>query len=240
MTNNFIDLEQLEGLSEQEKSEVFKILNEYQEKGFSESYNNLFQSDYSEIPVDITTFLHDKQYLGNALYDSDGKFTLFPYWEKTLKDIFPSNLETKYNTIVLTGAIGLGKSTIAVICLLYLLYRLLCLKDPYLYYGMQPIDKITISLMNITIENAKGVALDKMNQMILSSSWFMNHGKMSGISNLEYVPDKHIELITASSNNQVIGRALFANFTDRLLSGYKEICRIIIGQNRWKLNLTAC
>jgi len=34
---------------------------------------------------------------------------------------------------------------------------------------MQPIDKITISLMNITIENAKGVALDKMNQMILSS-----------------------------------------------------------------------
>lgn len=50
-----------------------------------------------------------------------------------------------------------------------MLYRLLCLKDPYLYYGMQPIDKLTISLMNITIENAKGVALDKMNQMIMTS-----------------------------------------------------------------------
>ena len=60
-------------------------------------------------------------------------------------------------------------STCAVICQLYMLYRLLCLKDPYLYYGMQPIDKITISLMNITIENAKGVALDKLNQLILSS-----------------------------------------------------------------------
>lgn len=34
---------------------------------------------------------------------------------------------------------------------------------------MQEIDKITISLMNITLDNAKGVALDKMNQMILSS-----------------------------------------------------------------------
>jgi hypothetical protein len=43
------------------------------------------------------------------------------------------------------------------------------MKDPYLYYGMQPIDKISISLMNITIENAKGVALDKMNQMLLAS-----------------------------------------------------------------------
>jgi hypothetical protein len=50
-----------------------------------------------------------------------------------------------------------------------MLYRLLCLKDPYNYYGMQSIDKLSISLMNITLENAKGVALDKMNQMILSS-----------------------------------------------------------------------
>ena len=98
--------------------------------------------------------------------------------------------------------------------MLYLLYRLLCLKDPYLFYGLQPIDKISISLLNITIENAKGVALDKMNQLLLSSEWFMAHGKMSGISNLEYIPEKHIELITASSNNQVIGRAIFANFTD--------------------------
>jgi len=107
--------------------------------------------------------LHNKTYLGNALYDQEGRFTLFPYWEEKLKEIFPSPTETRYNTIVFTGAIGLGKSTIAVICLLYMLYRLLCLKDPYLYYGMQPIDKISISLMNITLENAKGVALDKMN-----------------------------------------------------------------------------
>ena len=74
------------------------------------------------------------------------------------------------NTLIFTGAIGLGKSTIAVICLLYLLYRLLCLKDPYLFYGLQPIDKITVSFLNITIENAKGVGGDKLNQMIMSSS----------------------------------------------------------------------
>lgn len=86
-----------------------------------------------------------------------------------LEDVFPDNISTKYNTIILTGAIGIGKSTFAVVCLLYMLYRLLCLHDPYTYYGMQAIDKITISLMNITIENAKGVALDKLNQLILAS-----------------------------------------------------------------------
>ena len=213
------NIEELQGLTEQERSEVLKILNEYLDKGYSNSFNKLVTDDYDEIPVDIVTFLHDKRYLGNGLIDSEGKFTIFPYWEEKLKEIFPTNTTTRYNTIILTGAIGLGKSTIAVICLLYLLYRLLCLKDPYLYYGLQPIDKISISLMNITIENAKGVALDKMNQMILSSEWFMNHGTMAGSSNLNFIPDKHIELITASSNNQVIGRAIYSNFTDEVNFG---------------------
>lgn len=216
MTNDFLELN---NLSEEERKVALEILKQYSDTGTSEMLDSLRYADFEEIPVDIGTFLHDYQYLGNALYDPDGRFTLFPYWENTLKKIFPDNTTTAYNTLILTGAIGLGKSTIAVICLLYLLYRLLCLKDPYLYYGMQPIDKISISLMNITIENAKGVALDKMNQMIMSSAWFMSHGEMSGETNLNYRPSKHIELITASSNNQVIGRCIFANFTDEVNFG---------------------
>lgn len=214
-----IDLSSLEHLPPAEKEYALEILKEFADSGSSEKYNNLKYSEYEEIPVDIMTFMHDRKYLGNALYNKEGKFTIFPYWENKLQEIFPTNVDTAYNTVVFTGAIGLGKSTIAVICLLYLLYRLLCLKDPYLFYGLQPIDKITISLMNITLENAKGVALDKMNQMILSSEWFLAHGEMCGTVNLEYRPQKHIELITASSNNQVIGRALFGNFTDEVNFG---------------------
>ena len=214
---DFNDLKQLDSLPKEEREAVLKILKQLSSNGSSELLDKLKYADYKEIPVDIETFLHNKKYLGNALYDANGRFTVFPYWEKKLKEIFPDNTTTAYNTIILTGAIGLGKSTIAVICLLYMLHRLLCLNDPYLYYGLQPIDKITISLMNITIDNAKGVALDKMNQMILQSEWFMAHGEMHGTTNLEYVPDKHIELITASSNNQVIGRAVFCLDGDTLI-----------------------
>ena len=215
MANNYA----LEQLNSEEREYVLSVLKEISEQGKSDKYKNLLDADYDEYPVDIITFMHDKKYLGNALYNAEGKFTVYPYWENKLKEIFPTPTTTAYNTIVLTGAIGLGKSTVAVICLLYMLYRLLCLKDPYIYYGLQPIDKISISLVNITLDNAKGVALDKMNQMILASEWFMNHGKMTGISNLVYEPDKHIELITASSNNQIIGRALFASFEDEVNFG---------------------
>ena len=216
----------LENLSEQERTAVLEILNQITKTGSSSKLDNILNEDWDEVPVDIHTFLHDKRYLGNALYDNEQRFTIFPYWESKLEEIFPDNISTRYNTIILTGAIGLGKSTIAVICLLYLLYRLLCLKDPYLYYGLQPIDKITISFLNITIENSRGVALDKMNQMILSSEWFMSHGEMKGISNLEYIPNKHIELIAASSNNQIIGRAVFCLDGNTIIStvdGDKQI-----------------
>lgn len=132
---NSLYLDDLENLSEKEKEYVLSILNDIT-SGNEETYNDLIYDSYEEIPVDIDTFLHSDRYLGHALTDSEGKFTLFPYWEEKLKEIFPDNITTRYNTIIFTGAIGLGKSTIAVICLLYMLYRLLCLKDPYLYYGL--------------------------------------------------------------------------------------------------------
>ena len=47
----------------------------------------------------------------------------------------------------------------------------------------------------------------------------MSHGEMAGSTNLVFHPEKHIEVIVASSNNQIIGRALFANFTDECVDG---------------------
>lgn len=93
---------------------------------------------------------------------------------------------------------------------------MLCLKDPYLYYGLQPIDKITFSFINVTIDAAKGVAWDKIQQLFQTSPWFMAHGTISGKTDIVWSPDKRIELVMGSSNNVVIGRALFSNFTDEV------------------------
>ena len=204
----------LDSLSEEEQRVLIKTLSEMSE-GNDSLYQKLKYAAYDEIPVDIETFLKDKNYLGNGLTDK-GKFTVFPYWVKMLKKLFPDNLTTAYNTLILTGGIGLGKSLVADLALLYLLYRLLCLKDPYNFYGMQPIDKITISLINVTEEAAKGVAWDKMQQLLQMSPWFMSHGTVSGRTNIVWTPNKRIELVIGSNNNAIIGRALFANFTDEI------------------------
>ena len=45
----------------------------------------------------------------------------------------------------------------------------------------------------------------------------MSHGEMRGTTNLNYIPNKHIEIIAGSSNNQVIGRAIFCLAGDTLI-----------------------
>lgn len=220
-----IDLTKLDAfknLNEDERKLAMEILTQVAENGQSDILDALKYNDFDEIPVDIDTFLDDKQYLGNDIWMRDEisgevKCVLFPYWRDTLHKLFPDNLTTAYNTLVLTGSIGLGKTEVASIAMLYLLYRMLCLKDPYSYYGLMPNDKITFSLLNITLDTAKGVGWQKVQQHIQNSPWFMEHGALNASRTAPtWQPNKNIELVFGSSNNQVVGRALFCNFSDEV------------------------
>lgn len=211
------NLEELNGLNEKEKELALKILEEYSNKGSSIQLNKLLYEDYEEAPVSIDKFLHDKQYLGNGLTNEEGRFTIFPYWENLLEEIYPDPLQpAKYNTLALTGAIGLGKSTVAVITGCYELYRMMCLKNPYLHYGLMPTDLITFAVLNITMDAAKGVAWSKMQSLIQSSKWFMERGTVSKSDIPEWKPPKGLELIYGSQSRHIIGRAVYWAFADEV------------------------
>lgn len=215
-------LDSLANLSPEERELAIKILRQYSQDGKSDLMKELEYGDYEEVPVDIDTFLDDPRYLGDSLWDIDPytgerHCTLFPYWRQTLHKLFPDSRTTAYNTLILAGAIGLGKTECAVIAMCYLLYRMLCLKDPYSYYGMQSFDKITFSMLNITLDAAQGVGWSKIQQLLQKSSWFMSHGTMNSSSvNPQWQPNKGIELIFGSNNRHIIGRALYANVTDEV------------------------
>ena len=214
---NIFNIDELSGLTEAERKYALEILQQYSEAGSSELLNKIIYADYEEIPVHIETFLLDPNYLGKGLVNEEGKFTVYPYWVDTLKEIFPDPLKPAvYNTLALSGAIGLGKSFVAVLCGLYELYRMLCLKDPYLYFGLQPIDKITFAFMNITMDAAKGVAWDKCQQLLQSSPWFMARGTVSKSINPEWSPPKGIELLYGSQSRHIIGRAVYWAFFDEI------------------------
>ena len=102
--------EELKALSPQEREYALKILEELQTTGNSKLFEDLVYADYKEIPTDIVTFIKDTQYLGKAWHLPDGKCKLFPFWENKLKELFPDNIHTNYNTFIESGARGLGKA----------------------------------------------------------------------------------------------------------------------------------
>lgn len=206
---------ELNNLTKAEQEYALKVLTELS-KGKTDLYNKLIYSEYSEVPVDIITFVKDDKYLGRAWHLPDGTCKLFPYWEKRLQEIFPDNLSTNFNTLILSGARGLGKSEIAVTCGLYIMYRLMCLKDPYLTLNLKPTETVSFAFMNIKIELAKDIGISKFQNTVKSSPWFMARGIMTGRVNEMWNPPPFIDIIVGSQASDVIGKGVIFAFFDEI------------------------
>ena len=210
--------EELNGLSEQEKELALQILKQFSQSGKSKIYNDLLYEDYEEIPVDIETFITDDRYLGKAWKDAEGKLKLYPFWLEQLKKLFPSNTETAYDILLESGARGIGKSEVACGAVApYLMYRILCLKNPLQFYHLKLTEKICFAFMNIKLALSEEIAINKFQKTIQMSPWFMNKGSMTQYKNSPYwVPPEPIKIIIGSQADDVIGQAIFFAFFDEI------------------------
>ena len=218
VNTGLISEEELNGLSEQERRAVFDILNELGNNGNSHLLDQLRYADYKEIPVDIETFISNDLYLGQAWKDSAGNLKIYPYWLDRLKELFPDNLTTSKNTFIASGARGLGKSEISAgIIIPYLIHRIMCMKNPLEFYSLKPTEKITFAFMNIKLELAEEIAIDKFQKTIQLSPWFMSKGTMTRRNNKNYwLPPEPINVIIGSDSSSVIGQPIYACFIDEI------------------------
>lgn len=209
---------ELQGLSEEELKIANEILMQIAKDGASEKLQELKYADYAEIPVDIETFLFDDRYLGHAWKDATGKHKLYDFWLDVLKKLFPTNTETAYNTLLESGARGIGKSEVACGCVCaYLMYRVMCLKNPLEYFHLKQTDKIVFAVMNIKLALAEEIAVSKFQKTIQMSPWFMARGKMTSYHNHPYwVPPDPLQIVIGSQPDDVIGQSIFFCFVDEI------------------------
>lgn len=208
--------DKLKGLNEEEKKYVLSVLTSMN-NGDSRSYTDLMYEDYDEIPVDIETFVTDDNYMGQAWKDSEGNLKLYPYWMDKLKELFPDNVSVSVNNFIESGARGLGKSEVASLTGMYLMYRVLCMKNPLEFYHMKPTEKICFAFMNITKELSEDIGVNKFQKSIQKSPWFMAKGRMTTRSGEPYwIPPEPISIIIGSQSSHVIGQPIFWAFFDEI------------------------
>lgn len=208
-----------------EKKLLLQILQEIADSGESGTYEQIWLADYKEIPVSIDTFLDDNQFLGIA--NNQGS-AIFPFWRNAMEEIFYSG--NRYEEVFLTGATRTGKSSTGVTCTAYMLYKLMCLKNPQLYFEKKSISKFSVLFFNLTLQLAKGVAYSEFNTLLSSSPWFQEHGVFTKATQPEYIPEGNkIEVSYGSDASQALGKQVYCGFCvvgpTKILTcnGYKTI-----------------
>lgn len=124
-------------------------------------------SYFKSTPVDIETFITDSQYLGKALNGG-----MYPYWLDKFKTIYPKGLYAPaYSEVVLSGALGTGKSVAAVVGFLYDLYILTMLKNPHEIFKLHPESPICPAV--ITADGSNTLLAEVIADFIGMSPYFM-------------------------------------------------------------------
>ena len=149
---------------------------------FNDLIDILDGEEFDERPVDLKTFVTDKNYLG--LPDlSEHQYTLIEkssqiYKESTLIKLFGEKegsirYKQTANEVVAQLGKGSGKDYCSTISVAYIVYLLLCLRDPASYYGKPPGDSIDIINIAINAQQANNVFFKGFKNRVTHSPWFV-------------------------------------------------------------------
>jgi hypothetical protein len=160
---------------------------------FDDFIEALEDTPFIEDPVDAKTFVEGEDYLGQPPL-SDIQYDIVKamsqiYKKQDLVRLMGEQEGTAYynkytkNEIILQLGKGSGKDFTSTVAVSYIVYKLLCLKDPARYYGKPSGDAIDIINVAINAQQAKNVFFKGFKSKIERSPWFAGkyYAKMDSI-----------------------------------------------------------
>lgn len=174
----------------------------------SEALSAVSDVEWDEIPVGLEEFVTGEHFLNikplsKNQYDLVANATQI-YKKETLYALYGAKegerrwRETNNEVIMMLGK-GSGKDHCSNIACAYVVYLLLCLKDPAGYYGYEENEPIDLVNIAINADQAKNVFFKRFVERIKKSPWF--YGKWSaGTNSIAF--DKNVTLYSGHSERE--------------------------------------
>ena len=152
-------------------------------------------------------FIESDYYLGRTLKPSDDYPGLYPAWREILCRDF--SYESRIHNAVVTGSIGIGKTTIMVVVMLYRIALTTMLRNPHSYFRLSPASNIIFNILSVTREQVRMTAFGFAVKTMGMSPYFLEELKFD--PNMEYsksiVPFRNNIYLTAGSKGwHVLGQ----------------------------------
>ena len=149
---------------------------------FDEFLEVLKDNVFAERPVDARTFVEGEDYLGQPplsdvqydIVEAMSQIYKLPELQELMGTVEGARYYKKYtkNEVILQLGKGSGKDFTSTVACAYIVYKLLCLKDPARYFGKPSGDAIDIINVAINAQQAKNVFFKGFKTKIERSPWF--------------------------------------------------------------------
>ncbi len=167
---------------------------------------------FKENPANINTLISSDQFFGSLT--ENGK-TIYKVWKDELTQVMAEDI--KY-LVVLTGAIGVGKTSAAVLGIAAVMNKILCLKNPWQFFKKTAGGRMSIVFFNLTKSLSESKAYGTLQSYLVASPWFRKHGVVKGTVPNQWLDIPLFSYALASPNARGFG-CLSADTKISLLDG---------------------
>lgn len=149
-----------------------------------DGFEDILSDDtFDEYPVDAKTFVESNEFLGFPPLSSKQMLLLEAmtqiYRPETLYEVYDEDYADWLASLDVREIIGMlgkgsGKNHTTIIAVCYVVYKLLCLRDPAAYYGKPPGDAIHILNVAVNAKQAENTFFRPLVERIKTIRWFDN------------------------------------------------------------------
>lgn len=162
------------------------------------------EAEYERECVDVRTWLEDDYFMGEVARD------MFPKLKEDLIELFSGD----YHEVILSGAIGWGKSFLAEMAVARQIYELSCLRNPQSSIGLASGSEIVFAGVSVNEKLAKAVLVQGLGQKLLISPYFNKEFKVFVTTEDIRFPKNILVVGGSSADNSLLGRTVIGFIID--------------------------
>jgi len=197
----------LKALTDYERKLFYELLEELRRSNGAIDMTELWKVDYVRKPPTMTEFITDPYWMGGVLKPSEESQGLFPVWKERLVEDF--DLDSRIHNLVITGSLGIGKSYVMVVILLYRVTLVVLLRNPQSFFGLGKGSRILYVMLSLTKSVVSETVFGDAQNFMANCPFFLEQCKFD--PNKKYtdfsIPiGKGIYLTAGSKGWHIIGR----------------------------------